>query len=225
MIFKYFTILLPVLLFSANFLKVDKILKDEVLCLKKSPKIDAPSIGAIPYNTRCVELFKCKDDDNKTWCKVKYFQKIGWVEASKLSKDTNCTLDNNSTKVEQIIQIAKSKLGSPYRYGKSGPNSFDCSGFVYFVYKKAGIDIPRTSLDQSKTENKIARDKLQIGDIVAFDTANRKHVNHSGIYLGDGNFIHATSGKAFRVTISNLDKGFYKDKFRWGVRVVPKEKP
>ena len=60
---------------------------------------------------------------------------------------------------------------------------------------------------------------MQVGDIVVFDTMHRGHINHSGIYIGDGKFIHATSGKAFRVTTSKLDSGFYKDKFRWGVRV------
>jgi len=129
-------------------------------------------------------------------------------------------VDKNATIIQKIVESAKQKLGSPYQYGKSGPNSFDCSGFVYYVFTKFHIKIPRTSINQSKTEYKLKRDELRVGDIVVFDTYERGHVNHSGIYLGNGNFIHATSGKAFSVTISNLDKGFYKDKFRWGVRVI-----
>lgn len=58
------------------------------------------------------------------------------------------------------------------------------------------------------------------GDILFFDTHHRNHVNHSGVYLGDVKFIHSSSGKAYIVTISELDKGFYLDKFRWGIRKI-----
>ena len=127
-------------------------------------------------------------------------------------------VDNSS--IEKIISTAKSKLGSPYHPAHAGPDSFDCSGFVYYVFTTNGIKIPRTSRGQSLISKRLRRDELKRGDIVVFDTAHRGHINHSGIYLGDGKFIHATSGRAYSVTISNLDKGFYKDKFRWGVRVV-----
>jgi len=79
---------------------------------------------------------------------------------------------------------------------------------------------PRTSRTQSESGEKIDRGSLKPGDILFFDTHERGHVNHSGIYLGEGKFIHSSSGKAYGVTISNLDTGFYKDKFRWGVRKI-----
>ncbi len=218
------TLIILILIFSTvnaeEFLKVDNIPKDELLCIKKKPSIDAGVIATIAYGTRCVKVLSCREDDNnKTWCQVKHFGKVGWIDSSKIPKDKNCSVDFNTTKVS-IIDIAKSKMGSPYRYGKSGPDSFDCSGFVYYVFKTAKRAIPRSSLQQSLVGKKLKREELQVGDIVVFDTANRGHVNHSGIYIGDGMFIHATSGKAFRVTTSQLDSGFYKDKFRWGVRVV-----
>jgi cell wall-associated NlpC family hydrolase len=120
-----------------------------------------------------------------------------------------------------IIPVAKSKLGAPYRYGKAGENSFDCSGFVYYVYKRNGILIPRTSKAQSKMRGQKIFNKylLKPGDILFFDTADRGYVNHSGIYLGDMRFIHASSGKAHSVTISRLDRGFYKNRFLWAIRV------
>ena len=121
-------------------------------------------------------------------------------------------------KVEAIIALAKSKMGDSYAPAKAGPDHFDCSGFVYYVFKQNGITIPRSSLQQSQSASKLKREELKRGDILSFDTYDRKHINHSGIYLGDGKFIHSSSGKAYGVTISNLDKGFYKDKFRWGVR-------
>ncbi len=121
-----------------------------------------------------------------------------------------------------VISIAKSKLGSPYEYGQSGDNSFDCSGFVYYVYhKRLGYNIPRTAKAQSEINtNKIFDKKsLKIGDLVFFDTSDRGYVNHSGIYIGNMKFIHSSSGKAYQVTISPLDRGFYKNRFLWAIRL------
>ncbi len=119
----------------------------------------------------------------------------------------------------RIVNIAKKYLGRPYRYGATGPNSFDCSGFVYRVTKEAGINIPRTSIAQSQIRGKkLSINELRDGDLLFFDTSHRGHVNHSGIYIGNHRFIHASSGKAHSVTISSLD-GWYRDKFRWGKRV------
>ena len=118
-----------------------------------------------------------------------------------------------------IIKEAYRHLGKPYRYGATGPNSFDCSGFVYAVHRNLGISTPRTSRGQSQIKGKkITKDRLRVGDLVFFDTSSKGHVNHSGIYLGRGKFIHASSGKAFSVTISDIN-AWYKDKFRWGKRI------
>jgi len=130
-------------------------------------------------------------------------------------------VDANNSAIHKLISLAKSKLGDSYVPAATGPDHFDCSGFVYYVFKENGMMIPRTSLLQSKSGKKITRELLQEGDILSFDTYERGHVNHSGIYLGNGTFIHSSSGKAYGVTISELDNGFYKDKFRWGVRKLP----
>jgi cell wall-associated NlpC family hydrolase len=118
-----------------------------------------------------------------------------------------------------IVTQAYKHLGKPYKYGATGPNSFDCSGFVYAVHRDLKIKIPRTSRDQSAIEGKkLSRNELMVGDLVFFDTSLKGEVNHSGIYLGEGKFIHASSGKAFSVTISDIN-AWYKDKFRWGKRI------
>jgi len=122
--------------------------------------------------------------------------------------------------IDKLISLAKSKMGDSYEPAKAGPDHFDCSGFVYYVFKTNGIQIPRSSLLQSQSGDKLSRDQIRRGDILFFDTHERKHINHSGIYLGEGKFIHSSSGKAYGVTVSELDKGFYKDKFRWGVRKI-----
>jgi len=118
-----------------------------------------------------------------------------------------------------IITEAYKHLGKPYKYGATGPNSFDCSGFVYAVHRDLGIIVPRTSRDQSQVQGrKLFKNELRVGDLVFFDTSLKGHVNHSGIYLGNGKFIHASSGKAFSVTISDIN-AWYKDKFKWGKRI------
>ena len=123
----------------------------------------------------------------------------------------------------KVVDYAKKYLGTPYKWASSGPKSFDCSGFTTYTFKQFGIKLPRTSVDQSKTGEKIAKDNLDIGDLVFFDTsgANNGRVTHVGIYIGKGEFIHASSGKnAKKVVISSLDEGYYNDKYVTARRVL-----
>jgi cell wall-associated NlpC family hydrolase len=140
--------------------------------------------------------------------------KIGLKEVTKIKPNQ----ENISFPI-QVIKLVEANLGKPYVFGKMGPDAFDCSGFVYGIHKQLNLTLPRTSLAQSQIEgHKITRELLKKGDLVFFDTALEGHVNHSGIYLGEGKFIHASSGKANSVTISNID-AWYKDKFKWGKRI------
>ncbi len=137
------------------------------------------------------------------------------------SANTLNVRDNNYYQGDiDLIRIAKDQLGIRYRYGGISPSvGFDCSGFVYYVYGKAGIKLPRTSLDQSRYGRLVSKDELESGDLLFFDTSNRGHINHSGIYIGNGKFIHASSGRAHCVTISKLNSEFYKRSYRWARRV------
>jgi cell wall-associated NlpC family hydrolase len=99
------------------------------------------------------------------------------------------------------VDIALSKVGSPYRYGATGPNAFDCSGLVSFAFKKAGVSLPRTSRAQSKVGTPVSRDELRPGDLVFF----YKPVSHVGIYIGDGKIVHASSKKS-PVKISDMSR-------------------
>jgi len=119
---------------------------------------------------------------------------------------------------------AKSFLGTPYVWGATGPSTFDCSGFTQWVYRDLGINIPRVSRDQAKVGEYVRYENLQKGDMVFFDTKKRRSgkVTHVGIYLGNNNFIHASSaGK--KVVIYNFNKKkYYKKRFLWGRRVTNK---
>jgi cell wall-associated NlpC family hydrolase len=124
--------------------------------------------------------------------------------------------------IQDIENKAKSFLGVPYVWGATGPSKFDCSGFTQWVYRDSGINIPRVSKDQARVGQFIKYDNLQRGDMVFFDTKKKRsgRVSHVGIYLGYGDFIHASSaGKS--VVIYNFDKKpFYKKRFLWGRRVL-----
>lgn len=87
----------------------------------------------------------------------------------------------------RAVELAKSHLGKPYKWGATGPNSFDCSGLVYWVAKKLGKTVPRTSKQQSTYGQAVSKSNLQAGDCVFFGSP----VHHVGIYIGGGEFIHA----------------------------------
>jgi peptidoglycan DL-endopeptidase CwlO len=99
------------------------------------------------------------------------------------------------------LNHAMSKIGSPYRYGASGPNAFDCSGLVSWAFKKAGKSLPRTSRAQSKVGTPVSRSELQPGDLVFF----YKPVSHVGIYIGDNKIVHASTRKS-PVKISDMSR-------------------
>jgi len=126
------------------------------------------------------------------------------------------------TKEDKIIDTAKEFLGTKYVWAANGPDCFDCSGFTKYVYKQNGITLPRYSGHQAKVGITVSFDELEKGDLVFFDTEHkfRGRVNHVGIYIGDGKFIHASSAKK-KVIITSFDKKpFYKRRFLRGERII-----
>lgn len=122
---------------------------------------------------------------------------------------------------DSLITFAKKQLGLKYNYGECGPGSFDCSGFVYYVFSHFNVKVPRASMDYEKTGRVIPKDSCRKGDIIVFtgtDASNRKP-GHVGIILSqpgeDILFIHASSGKNHNgVTITNFSTSEgYKKRF------------
>jgi len=137
-------------------------------------------------------------------------------------------IHNNSKMLTKNIENkAKAFLGKPYVWGATGPNCFDCSGFTQKVYKSVGINLPRVSRSQSKVGKLVRFNELQKGDMVFFDTEHkfRGKVNHVGIYIGDGKFIHASSGNHKVVITSFAKKRFYRNRFLWGRRIIKNYSP
>ena len=88
-----------------------------------------------------------------------------------------------------VVDIALSLLGKPYRWAAAGPNSFDCSGLTMYVYSKVGVSLPHSSRAQYNCGVHISRNNLAPGDLVFFARGSR--ISHVGIYIGGGNFVHA----------------------------------
>jgi hypothetical protein len=147
------------------------------------------------------------------------------IDDSIIQDDTIGIDDSNwieLSKEEEIVETAKRFLGIKYVWAANGPDCFDCSGFTKYVFKQNGITLPRYSGHQANVGTTVSFDELQKGDLVFFDTEHkfRGKVNHVGIYIGDGKFIHASSaGKRVMIT-SFKEKPFYKQRFLRGERVI-----
>ena len=143
------------------------------------------------------------------------------VQANTPREEKKVLVKVSTTK--KVEKYAKEKLGQKYVWGATGPLTFDCSGFTKDVFfATTGIKIPRVSRDQAKVGKHVKYEDLRRGDMVFFDTEKKYSgkVNHVGIYLNDGSFIHASSAKK-KVIITNFrKKPFYKKRFLWGRRVV-----
>ena len=128
------------------------------------------------------------------WKKIKTSNgTIGWVSGSYLA---NGVVEQTSTpstnKVQAVIDLAHKQLGKPYVWGAEGPNSFDCSGLIYYVYKNAAsITLPRTSSDQYSAGVAVSRSNLKAGDLIFSSTDGTGNITHVAIYVGDGQMIHA----------------------------------
>ena len=117
-----------------------------------------------------------------------------------------------------IANYALKFVGYPYKWGTAGPNTFDCSGFTYYVYKQFGIDLGTTgSVAQRKVGRKVSKSELKPGDIVCFTSPSAS--GHVGIYIGNGNMVHA-SGKKSGVKISNINSGSYPKRYVTSRRII-----
>ncbi|KPU45440.1 gamma-DL-glutamyl hydrolase precursor [Oxobacter pfennigii] len=105
-------------------------------------------------------------------------------------------------KTDGIISYSKTLIGVPYVWGGTTPSGFDCSGYTKYVFAKYGITLPRVSSDQYKQGTSIAYNNLRPGDLVFFSLNKNGQISHVGIYIGNSQFINATSSKG--VVISSF---------------------
>ena len=189
------------------------------LNVRKGPSVSYSKITNLPNGTKVT----VKSTSNG-WSKITSGSITGYVNSSYLTstKPSTTTSSNSSSSsthsststsnsASKVISYAKKLLGKPYVWGAQGPNGFDCSGFTYYVFKNsAGITLPRTSSAQSKYGKSVSKSNLKAGDLIFFDTVgpNNGAVTHVGLYIGNGQFIHAASGQG-KVVINNLNSSYY----------------
>ena len=118
-----------------------------------------------------------------------------------------------------VVATAKQLMGIPYVWGGTSTRGFDCSGFVQYVYKQYGITLNRTANSQMSNGYYVSANDLQPGDLVFFfGTYSTSGASHVGIYIGNGQFIHASSGSGC-VVISSLWSNYYSNHY-YGARRI-----
>ena len=136
---------------------------------------------------------------------------------TKNSRDGGTPPRPNAGVTNIVLNRAHKSIGTPYHFGGTTPGGFDCSGFVQWAFKGAGIKLPRTAQEQSVSGYKIRdKSKLRAGDIVAF---RRRGGYHTGIYIGNGKFIHAPRRNT-RVRIESMDTDYFARNYIGGRRVA-----
>jgi len=117
----------------------------------------------------------------------------------------------------QAAGLAKEQLGKKYQWGASGPDKFDCSGLVMYVYRELGVALPRVSGQQASAGVHVDRQDLQPGDLVFFKL-NGSRIDHVGIYVGRSQFVHAPR-RYQPVRTDSLNNAFWRQRFIGGRRV------
>jgi peptidoglycan DL-endopeptidase LytE len=120
-----------------------------------------------------------------------------------------------------LVKVAKSFMGAPYKYGGNTVKGLDCSAYVKKIYEIFDVELPRSARQQFSAGQQVAKNDLAIGDLVFFRTIRYvKYPTHVGIYIGEGNFIHSSSGHGrIGVKIDCLSSDYYSKAYTGAVRV------
>lgn len=123
-----------------------------------------------------------------------------------------------------VVESALEVMGTPYLWGGSDANGFDCSGLIRYAFGRHGVSLPRVSRDQARAGVEVARDtaSLELGDILSFSDAGGE-VSHVGLYVGDGRFIHSSSRGVVlsRLDPADPDGGYWWRRWRGVRRILP----
>ncbi|MBU4539036.1 MAG: C40 family peptidase [Weeksellaceae bacterium] len=182
-------------------------------------------------------LFSCLDKNEVTQLKHKYSD----LFSNKVSSDSTAvstTVDppenyrtkpsaTTATRRDEVLKFAYQYLGTPYVYGSADPKTgFDCSGFINYVYRHFGYEVPRSSKDFLHFGREIPLENVRKGDLLIFygTDIELREIGHIGIVsradAGNSEFIHASSGKANGVTVSSLSSPHYTARFVKAISVL-----
>ena len=214
----------------------------EGLRVRKGPSTDAEEITSLSKNDQ-VEII----GQEGKWYKIKLDEEIGYISAKYISdtklpettsrsgstlkeetsikteeetKEPISDVSTSGTNGSEIVEYAKQYLGYKYVSGGASPSTgFDCSGFTTYVYKHFGISLNRSSSAQINNGVAVEKSDLKLGDIVLFNNDANTKIGHVGIYVGNGNFIHA-SNPSDGVKITTLESGYYAKRYVGARRVI-----
>ena len=184
--------------------------------LRTEPSLTATVITTLDNGTAVTVL-----DIQANWYHVSLKDHEGWVSKTYISQEP-FLVNSRSPFISRILAIigyAKLFIGTRYRYGGDSPNGFDCSGFTMFVYSHYGFKLPHQAASQINLGTEVSREQLIPGDLLFFKTLGSTRVNHVGIYLGEGQFIGASSGHG-SVTIAPLNERYYATRFCGARRLI-----
>ena len=167
----------------ADNIKVGTVTAD-ALNVRTEPSTQSDILGLLPYGSS-VEIH----EHIGSWYKIDFMEQVAYIFGDYVAISEKKAQEEIQADLTALTEIAKLYIGTPYVYGGSSPDGFDCSGFVKYVYSKIGVDLPRTSNGQAKIGTYVTAEQLQPGDIVCFGYGS--YIGHVGIYVGDGQFIHA----------------------------------
>jgi hypothetical protein len=154
----------------------------------------------VPFESRLEVVAPGKGDDAR-WLQVRLpDQRIAWIQSGDINRDPQ------PLTIAQSIALAKRFLGLPYLWGGRSSYGYDCSGFTQMLVRSRGITMPRDADVQAAWEGveSVDRKDLRAGDLLFFGSAADK-ITHTAMYIGDGEFIHATTHNHPVVQISRLD--------------------
>ena len=206
---------------------VSGLITGSLVRIRAGASTESEILFEVPENTQVLIM-----DPSSSWMKVIYQGRIGYVSSdyikvidSETSRSLSSARPNSdaASLAEEIIAYGKEFLGVKYKYGGSSPSGFDCGGFVKYVLAEFGYKLPMGATSQYNTTSvltHIKRSELMPGDLVYWRSRSSKKIQHTGIYIGNNKFIHASSPGDV-VKIDSMASGYYDTYYYGAARFLP----
>lgn len=202
---------------------IEKILGDGTINdnvnFRAEPSVNGEKIATLSPNSK-IKIIGCEGE----WYKIIANNQEGWVVARCVDRVTVTSRSGSSNSTAQkVVDLAKKQLGKRYVWGGNGPDSFDCSGLTKYIFGKVGVNLERISYNQAEQGIAVKKENLQPGDLVFFSginaTSANARISHVGIYIGGGQFIHA-SNPTRGVVQDDINDSYYSKHYVKARRVI-----
>jgi cell wall-associated NlpC family hydrolase len=163
-------------------------------------------VVTLPFEAR-LEVMAEPDTDARRWVQVRLpDMREGWIQRG------DVTLEKSRMSREEMLMFSRRFLGLPYLWGGTSAFGYDCSGFTQMLLRQTGVSLPRDAQPQAEWDGvqAVAKNELQPGDLLYFGSSEQK-ITHTGLFIGDQQFIHATAHVQPVVQISNLSDAHWTD--------------